>query len=62
MSIMKIKTIARDDNKTFEEDVNKYLEHNEELILHNKTVFAITTDTFRGKVHTLYSAIFYGEL
>jgi len=59
---MRIKTIANQDSNSFEEQVNEFLKEKEELILHKHTVFAVTTDTFRGKTITMYSAIFYGEL
>ena len=59
---MRIKAIGNADSDSFTELVNEFLEENEEMILHEKTVFGITTDTFRGKTITMYSAIFYGEL
>ena len=59
---MRIKTIANQDSDYFEEQVNEFLKEKEELILHKHTVFAVTTDIFRGKTITMYSAIFYGEL
>jgi len=62
MSVMKIKAIACSDSNSFEEQVNEFLEEKEEMILHEKTIFAITTNTFRGNVYTMYSVIFFGEL
>jgi hypothetical protein len=59
---MRIKTIACSDSDSFNEQVNEFLKEKEELILHDKTTFGITTDTFREKIHTMYSVIFYGEL
>jgi hypothetical protein len=50
------------DSDSFNEQVNEFLKEKEELILHDKTTFGITTDTFREKIHTMYSVIFYGEL
>jgi len=59
---MKIKTIANQDSDSFEEQVNEFLKEKEEFLQNTHTVFAVTTDTFRGKTITMYSAIFYGEL
>jgi len=62
MSCMSIKTIACTDSHTFEEDVNEFLDKKENLIIHEKTVFGITQETYRGRQVTMYSVIFYGEL
>lgn len=62
MTTMGTKTIAFGNKSSFDEAVARFLKKYEELVFHDKTVFAITQGTFRSKPVTMYSAIFYGEL
>jgi hypothetical protein len=73
MSIISIEVIHSHDPDEFKKMVNAFLDKNEEMVFHDKTVYGVTTkgrvvlelegfEDFAGALHdTVYSAIFQLE-
>jgi hypothetical protein len=66
MSIITVETISAANEDDFKRKVNAFLDKNEELVFHDKTVYGVTQesridDEYGMLQGTLYSAIFQLE-